>query len=164
MVLYIVRHGISVARGTNGILEEERPLTGEGMAKMNRGARGLRALDVRPDFILASPLIRARQTAEILQSVLGEGIPLETIDGLASGNLEEVYKAIQQRAKLNSIMLVGHQPSLGDIAGEIAWGPGEHSIDLKKGGVCCLQVDTLRPAPRGILLWLLTPVLLRAIK
>ena len=164
MILYIVRHGIAVAHETEGVLEEERPLTEEGMEKMNKGARGLRALEVRPDLILTSPLIRARQTAEILQRVLGEAISLESIDALASGNHEEVYQAIQHRAKLDAMMLVGHQPSLGEIAGEIAWGSGEHYVELKKGGACCLQIDSLRPSPRGTMLWLLTPAVLRAIR
>jgi phosphohistidine phosphatase len=58
-------------------------------------------------------------------------------------------------------MLVGHQPSLGEIAGEIGWGSAEHYVELKKGGACALDLEVMRPKPKGSLLWLLPPSILR---
>jgi phosphohistidine phosphatase len=163
MLAYIVRHAIAVPHGTQGVAEDERYLTEEGIDKMKKAARGLKILNIRPDLILTSPWTRARQTAEIVREVLGEGIPLENIDALAPpGNRTDVYQAIQQHKNLSSLMLVGHQPSLGEIAGEVAWGSPSHYVELKKGGACCLELADLKPIPRGTLLWLVTPAMLRS--
>jgi phosphohistidine phosphatase SixA len=60
-------------------------------------------------------------------------------------------------------MLVGHQPSLGEIAAEIAWGTPQNYIEIKKGGACALELEITRGIPRGALLWLLTPSVLSSI-
>ncbi len=57
--------------------------------------------------------------------------------------------------------VVGHQPSLGEIAGEIAWGSAQCYIEFKKGCACAIEIEDLSPLPRGTLLWLLTPSILR---
>ncbi len=164
MLLYIVRHAIAVPHGTPGCAEDDRPLTPEGIEKMQKAARGLRNLSVRPDLILTSPLPRALQTAQIMLKELEGKVPVKTLACLSpGGSREEVYREIQQRERLESLMLVGHQPSLGEIAGEIAWGSAENYIELKKGGACCLLLDKLRPTPSGTLLWLATPSMLRSI-
>lgn len=164
MRLYIVRHGIALPHGTPGVAEDDRPLTKEGIKKMQQAADGMRAIDCVPEAILTSPLPRAKQTAEILLEALGKQIPLVLTDALApTGNRQDVYREIRKRQNSQSLMLVGHQPSLGEIAGEIAWGSSEHYIELKKGGVCALEVDAATVSPRGALLWLLTPSILRAL-
>jgi phosphohistidine phosphatase len=165
MKLYIVRHAIAVPHGTPGINEDERALTGEGMSKMRQGAEGLRALGYIPDLILSSPLTRARQTAEVLLNTFGKGIRIEIAPALApSGKRQELYHDFTQYEKeLDSLMIVGHQPSLGEIAGEIAFGSPEHFIELKKGGACVIDLESVRGIPKGSLVALLTPSILRRI-
>ena len=164
MKLYIVRHAIAVPHGTPGVAEDDRTLTEEGTKKMERVAEGLRILEVLPDLILTSPLPRARQTADILHQALGEKIPLKEVPALAPlGSRSLVYKEIAANSKIENLMLVGHQPSLGEIAGEIAWGSAEHYVELKKGGACALDVDATRSTPKGTLLWLATPAMLRSL-
>ena len=164
MKLYIVRHGIALPHGSPGVAEDERPLTKEGIKKMQQAAEGLRAIDCVPEAILSSPLPRARQTAEIVLAALGKQVPLIEIDALApTGNRQDVYREIRKRQNSQSLMLVGHQPSLGEIAGEIAWGSAERYVELKKGGVCALEIDAATLSPRGTMLWLLTPSILRAL-
>jgi phosphohistidine phosphatase len=166
MRLYIVRHAIAVPHGTPGIPDDERPLTEEGIKKMRQVAAGLRSLEYIPELILSSPLPRARQTAEILLETFGQKrISLEILPALApSGSRRELYLAIASyEKKLKSLMLVGHQPSLGEIAGEIAWGSPEHSLELKKGGACAIELVHSGEPPRGSLISLLTPSILRKI-
>lgn len=69
MELYLIRHGIAAERGTYP-KDEERPLTEKGRAKTQKVAQRLYALGLRFDFILTSPLVRARQTAEILKKLV----------------------------------------------------------------------------------------------
>ena len=162
MILYIVRHASAVPHGTPGIAEDDRPLTEDGIKKMKKAAAGLQSLGVTPNVILSSLLPRVRQTAETLQAVYGQKTPLLLVQALApSGNRSEVYREIRNHGDADSLMLVGHQPSLEEIAEEIAWGSAEHYVELKKGGACALQLEEIRNIPRGTLLWLLTPSILR---
>lgn len=132
---------------------------------MREAAAGLRALDCLPEIILSSPLPRARQTAEILLETFEKGIELKLTPSLApSGSREELYREIAPyNKKLKSLMMVGHQPSLGEIAGEIAWGSPDRYIELKKGGACVIDLESVRGIPKGKLVSLLTPSILRKI-
>jgi phosphohistidine phosphatase len=145
--------------------DDSRSLTEEGIKKMRQSAAGLRRLDYIPDLILSSPLIRARQTADILLDAFGKEIELRILSALApSGTRREVYQAIAfYEKKLRSLMLVGHQPSLGEIAGEIIGGSPECFIDFKKGGVCAIDLAHGGDPPKGGMLSLLTPLILRSI-
>jgi phosphohistidine phosphatase len=165
MILYIVRHAIAVPRGTPGIKDDDRALTEEGIEKMKRAASGLHSLGYVPEIILSSPLIRARQTAEILLKAFGKEVKLETSPYLApSGSREKLYRDIAVQAKRReSLMLVGHQPSLGEIAGEIAWGSAEHYVEFKKGGACAIELESVRGIPKGRMISLLTSSILRKI-
>lgn len=165
MRLYIVRHAIAEPHGTPGIREEDRALTGEGIQKMRRAAEGLRRLDYVPDLIFSSPLIRARQTAEILLAAFGKKVRMEILPSLApSGSRRDLYEAIHARKKdLRSLMLVGHQPSLGEIAAEIMGGSSEVRIEIKKGGVCALELEPRENPPQGSLIALMVPSILRRI-
>jgi phosphohistidine phosphatase len=165
MKLYIVRHAIAVPRGTPGMQDDDRPLTEEGIQKMRQAAAGLRNLDYVPELILSSPLPRARQTAEILLEAFGKDIKMKLLTALApTAARRDLYPSIEAyEKKLKSLMLVGHQPSLGEIAGEIVWGSPEHFIELKKGGACAIELERVGDPPKGVLLSLLTPSILRRV-
>lgn len=165
MKLYIVRHAIAVPRDSSGGEDDDRALTEEGVAKMQQAAAGLRGLDYIPELILSSPLLRARQTADILLKAFGKGIELKIVPTLApSGERQELYRDIALYEKrLKSLMLVGHQPSLGEIAGDFAFGSPEHFVEIKKGGACVIELESVRGTPKGSLVALLTPSILRTI-
>jgi phosphohistidine phosphatase len=165
MRLYIVRHAIALPQDTPGVRDEDRVLTEEGAKKMRLAAAGLRSLGYIPDLLLSSPLIRAVQTAEILLQTFGAGLEMKISATLApSGNRQDLYREIARyERKLDSLMIVGHQPSLGEIAGEIAWGSAAAWVDLKKGGACAIEIESVQGVPRGNLISLLTPSILRKI-
>jgi phosphohistidine phosphatase len=164
MILYIVRHAIAVSRGTPGMADGERALTDEGVSKMRQIAAGLCRLGCVPEIILSSPLVRARQTAEILLQAFGKGIELRIFPALApEGARKELFREIGslEKKRIERLMIVGHQPSLGEIAGEIALGSSKHYIELKKGGICVIELDSVQGDPKGIMVELLTPSILR---
>ena len=162
MILYIVRHSDAVPGGTPGIEDHERPLTEKGIKKMMEVARGLRRIGAVPELVLSSPLPRARGTAEIAVAEFGVRVPLNLTDTLAPpGTRTEFYRELRQHRRLAAIMIVGHMPSLGEIAGEIAWGSSDACLEFKKGGACALEISRLEPVPTGTLLWLLPPAILR---
>jgi phosphohistidine phosphatase len=132
---------------------------------MREAAAGLRILDYVPEAVLSSPLLRARQTAELLLEIFGKGIEFKTTPSLApSGSRQDLYREIAlYDKKLKSLMLVGHQPSLGEIAGEIAWGSPDRYVEFKKGGACLIDLESVRGVPKGKLISLLTPSILRKV-
>ena len=71
--LYLLRHGIAEEQRP-GKSDADRALTPEGIQKTKQAARGMRALGIRPDQVLSSPLTRARETAEIICEELRPGL------------------------------------------------------------------------------------------
>jgi len=160
--LYIVRHGIAVPHGTPGVAEEMRPLTQEGIRKMRQAAAGYCALGVVPKVILTSPLPRALETAEILRKEFGITTKMEACEALRpEANRPALYTSLVRHSSEGAVMLVGHQPSLGEIAADIAFGDDSLALSLRKGGGCGLQVTRLLPRPEGTLEWMLTSSLAR---
>jgi phosphohistidine phosphatase len=164
MKIYLVRHAVAVDREEHALNDETRPLTAEGAEKMKKAAAGLIRIGAVADIILSSPLVRARQTADILAEALGGKVPVQIAPGLAPGGpRDQVFEEIRSRKQHGALMLVGHQPSLGELAGAIAWGSSDRYVELKKGGVCAIELETLTPQPRGELLYLLTPAIMRSL-
>jgi phosphohistidine phosphatase len=165
MELYIVRHAIAEPPGKgNGFSDEKRALTEEGRSRMREVVKGLRKLGVELDMILTSPLVRAVETAEILAGSGGiNRNEIQQTSALAPGALAEQLSAeIKSQGVAESIALVGHQPYLGIYISTIIQNvDGVLSLQLKKGGICCINVTETVPILRGDLMWLLTPRQLR---
>lgn len=161
-VLYLVRHGIAhEASATTS--DAERALTGEGKRRMKEAARALHTLEVAPALILTSPLRRARETAEILHQHGAPGAALKVFQPLDNAHsAEEIVAALPHRTP--EIMLVGHQPSMGELASYLLTGsPGLVPLPFKKGAIAAISLHTLPPRTPGTLEWFLTPRQLRAI-
>jgi phosphohistidine phosphatase len=158
--LYLVRHAIAAPRGKEWPDDAKRPLTQKGISRMRKAVDGLRALGVKIDLVLTSPLVRARQTAEILVHGLKPAPALTVIEPLAPGvTPPHLAHALEHFRKTRSIALVGHEPGLGEFA---AWLTGARTpFAFKKGSVCRIDVSALPPAPNGQLVWMATPRMLR---
>src|SRR5215470_9509279 len=118
MDLYLLRHGIAVAGDEPGIASDsERPLTPKGIKRMRKAATGIRRLGIGFDTILTSPLIRARQTAEIVAEALGLQGQLQEISGLApDSSVENLLFGLTRFQNREHLILVGHQPLLSETA------------------------------------------------
>lgn len=159
--LYLIRHGLAGESGSYPN-DDERPLTDEGQKKTRLVAKRLVALGLQFDLILSSPLVRARQTADILMDV-GLGAALEVADELASGDLEHWLTWFQawQPGKSRKLALVGHEPSLSRWAEVLAFGQPRGALQLKKAGVIGLSVPNQQaPVGRSVIFWLTPPRLL----
>lgn len=159
-ILYLVRHGIAAPRGEDWPDDTRRPLTPKGVARLGRIARGLRALDVAVDLVLTSPLVRAKQTAELLAAGLRPAPALVVTAVLAPGSSPaEVAAALAQFRQARRIALVGHEPGLGELA---AWLIGAASpLAFKKGSVCRIDAPAPPPPGSGRLVWFAPPGVLR---
>jgi len=157
MKLYLVRHAIAEDIGDH---EDDslRPLTEKGREKMRRIALALEELGVQPDLIVSSPYVRASQTAVILAKELKYKEELLYSDFLVPmGEPNDMIGEINEKFSVDELMLVGHEPNLSSLASVLLAGSPDLSINLKKGGVCCLSVDDLHYDRKATLEWLVTP-------
>jgi phosphohistidine phosphatase len=158
MDLYILRHGIAADHGDPGYPNDNlRPLTPEGRKKLRLIAKSFRAMGLTFDLVLASPLVRARQTAEIVIHELEIDNLLKFSDHLSPGG--DPRKVVEEVAKSDksSVLLVGHEPYLSGLISVLLSGRNDLPINLKKGGFCHLSIERLRYGACGTLNSLLTP-------
>jgi phosphohistidine phosphatase len=158
--LYLVRHAIAAERGDDWPHDSKRPLTERGMARFKECVAGLGALDVAIDEIFTSPLIRAKQTAELLAAGVSGKPPVKILDALAPDHTAAVVMAqLAKQAKRRRIALVGHEPDLGELAAHLLG--AQRAVPFKKGGICRIDVETLTSRRAGSLIWFATPKMLR---
>ena len=160
MELYLIRHGIAQDKQAN-ISDEERELTKEGRQKTEKIAQRLINLDLQFDLIITSPLVRARQTAEILVAT-GLSSQLEESTHLAPGgnfaNWLEQWLEPQNYPQNSQIALVGHEPNLSSWAEILLCGEVKSSLVLKKAGMIGIKLpETNSPVGRSQMFWLTPP-------
>jgi phosphohistidine phosphatase len=157
MKVYFLRHGIAFDRDEWKGSDFDRPLTDEGRERMEREAKTIARLNVELDVIITSPLLRARKTAEIVADRLHMNEQLVQDERLGPDLDSDTLRAIlRERAMADAVMLVGHDPSMTELVGELSGGA---AVDLKKGGLACIDLADAS-CQRGQLLWLLPPKLL----
>ena len=161
--IYLIRHGLAEERGDSWPDDAKRPLTDEGMSRMRKSVRGLSRLGVTLDVVLTSPLVRARQTAEIVAAGVSPRPSLISAESLApDGSFAAVVADLEKHVRKGRIALVGHEPGIGELAARLIG--SRHAIEFKKGAVCRIDLATIPPSGPGDLRWLLTPKIMRAIK
>ena len=161
--LYLIRHGVAEERGDAWPDDAKRPLTEDGMSRMRKAARGLSRLGVVFDIVLTSPLVRARQTAEIVAGGLAPRPSLVNIDALApDSGYAALITELEKHARKPRIALVGHEPGIGELAARLIG--SRHSIEFKKGAICRIDVEDVPPSGPGDLRWFLPPKILGALK
>jgi phosphohistidine phosphatase len=139
--------------------DSERPLTPEGRAEMQNIAKSLKTIGLQINRIYTSPLRRARETAEIAAEILK--IPtLEEWDELKpDGSKAALYRKLARLEQNSRLILVGHEPYLTSMIGEII-GSTSAKIVLKKGGIGKVRITSFTPRISGELRWLLAPKIL----
>lgn len=160
--LYLVRHGIAgPPEGDGG--DAERELTAVGERRMRRIARALECLGVEVDTLFSSPLRRAEQTARVLAPAVLRAGEVEISAALAPGiAAAATVEALRRLRSGRRVMLVGHQPGLGELASYLLSGSVDSlSLPFRKGAVAAIEVGSLTHPSSAELLWFLTPKQLR---
>ena len=164
MQIYLVRHGIAVDIGTHDVTrDQDRMLSDEGLRRTRWAALGIKELCGRVPRVISSPLIRAKETAEIMAEVLGSAQTVEVCLELApAGDLTRLIGQLEFMGP-DSVMLVGHMPDLGKLASMLLSGTHHLNIEFKKGACCFISFPgAVRPG-QGRLEWLMQPKALRSI-
>src|SRR6516225_3386566 len=129
--LYLIRHGTAEERGDAWPDDTKRPLTAQGMARLRKSARGLVRIGADFDVVMTSPLVRARQTAEIVAAAFDPRPPIVTADALSpGGSYELVLSELEKQARRTRIALVGHEPGIGQLAARLSG--SRRAIEFKK--------------------------------
>jgi phosphohistidine phosphatase len=152
----IVRHGEAEPK-TSGKPDEERELTDRGTAMLKHNLVLAKEIaDQNPDVILSSPILRARQSAEIAKEVFDQ-TEISIDDSLVSYSTPyEVYSNLSKRRGLKSVMLVSHQPLVSQLlAGLLNW--NDRYFAFKPATIAIVEVREIRENPEGVLLALLPP-------
>ena len=160
MKLFLLRHGLAVERGTRGFEDDAaRPLTPKGRRQTRKTVAAMKKLERDFDLVLSSPLLRAKQTAEIVAGGLKLKKQFKFSNALAPGG--EPKNLLRQLGRLKpppeKLLLVGHEPDLSRLVSLLVTGGKQLQLDFKKGGLCQLDVEKLRAGKCATLAWLLTP-------
>jgi phosphohistidine phosphatase len=165
MELLIVRHAIAFERDRQRWRDDgARPLSPAGIKQSRRAAAGLKEFSEAPDRFLTSPLVRARQTAQILTEVARWPQAEETPELSPGGAALAVLTLLgQERSKV--VAVVGHEPGLGALLTACLLGEdGALAIDMKKNAVACVSFEGSPRAGGAVLKWLATPRMLRGLR
>lgn len=160
MEIYLIRHGIAADKADYD-LDQDRPLTEEGRKKTRKVAQSLHERGLHFEIILTSPLLRAKETATILQDI-GLSSQVEEFPYLApDGDIQawvNWLKEQKQTKNHKSLALVGHQPDLGNWAEILIWGKAQEKLVLKKAGIIGLNLpETETPINQSELFLLTSP-------
>lgn len=154
MHLYLMQHGKSLSKE----LDPAEPLSPVGRDVVENSVGALARLGVRLDAILVSPKKRSRQTAEIVAS--GLGVPAaaiqETEHVKAMASVESTMLFLKS-VGAEALLIAGHMPHLGLLAGHIITGGGKAALKVDNAGVLCLDIRDFSPA-YGTLLWSAPPL------
>jgi phosphohistidine phosphatase len=162
MRLILFRHGhADEADPARWPDDRERPLSARGAERTADAARGLATLEERITRVITSPLRRARETAGILAGELAIDAPFETHDALApGGSVRQLLETLPADHVDDTLVLVGHEPDLGKLAGTLLFGAPK-AIPLKKAGACAIAFEGPAAPGAGRLAWFLPPKALR---
>ena len=158
MNLYLIRHADAGDPHAWKGDDDDRPLTDRGRRQSRELAAALQRLGHPVRFVVSSPLVRARQTAE---EMLGVWTPatrdaalceLLSPGRLRKRKLSQYIDALEAPA----LAVVGHTPEISDYLGWLLGTDGE-SVPLKKGGAACVELPVGPAKGRGELLWVVTP-------
>lgn len=160
--IVLVRHAIAYERDARRWPDDSRrPLTPEGRRRFRRAARGLAKWIPKVDRVFTSPLVRARQTAELLSDCARWPEATVMPELAPPGNPSRLIAGVRD-AKSSRVALIGHEPALSTLLSAcIAGSVSDLRVVLKKGGIVLIEFPDEVRAGSGVLLALLPPRALR---
>lgn len=164
MELFILRHAKAEERSEQFADDSKRPLTKEGIKTQRCVNKGMAALKLKFDFVLSSPYLRAKDTAQLVAKDLDTKLPRYSKHLAPDGELRALIEELtEHHSSAKSILLVGHEPNLSQLVSQLVCGNDKLGLGLKKSGLCKLTVGELRYGKCAKLEWVLTPKQLQLI-
>lgn len=157
-LLYLLRHATAQDKALP-IADAERTLVPKGRRQVRQVAAFCRRQHLNPRWIVSSPIVRARQTAEALVHQLPGSGPVQFAEWLRNDTPTDTARAGLQAllaAAPGDPWLVGHEPDLSALLAALIGAPAD-AVLLKKASLSCLQ---LRDGAAAQLLWSLPTALM----
>jgi phosphohistidine phosphatase len=116
--LFLLRHAKS-SRDDEGLADRDRPLARRGRRAAEAMAKYLREEKISPELVLCSPARRTRETLEMVAASGEVRMEEELYRASANGLLSRLQEVPDDVA---SVMLIGHNPAIEDLALALAAG------------------------------------------
>ena len=141
MLLYFLRHA-------DAIYEGERPLSAKGRKQMQQVSAFVKRTKIEVKGLLTSPLLRAKETAELVAPALGVTPCVSKL--LDSGaSLADLQELVKQCPADCGVMLVGHEPDFSEIIEALTGG----QVEMKKAALALVECEEVAEGA-GVLRWL----------
>jgi phosphohistidine phosphatase len=130
----LLRHGKS-SWSDSTLADIDRPLAPRGERAARKLAKYIRRRRIRPALVLCSPALRTRKTLEAVEASLGKRCVVEVVPELYAASEQELLERLQALSEsVSSVMLIGHNPGLQDLA-----------LLLASRGACLPQLEEKFP-------------------
>jgi phosphohistidine phosphatase len=167
MYLLFIRHAIAAQLGgqvtrneaRDEARDENRPLTTQGERRFRLVARALVRLLPRPKAILTSPLLRARQTAELAAEAWGNPTPV-VVPALLDGDWPGIRRTLADYGDQDAVALIGHEDWMSALTARLLGSKSRKAFGYRKGGVALIELDNPETC-RGTLHWFIPPRVFR---
>jgi len=153
MDVYIVRH----ARADFGSKSEDPPVSERGKKELTRVLDLVRTeFGFKPTLIASSPILRAKNTADIIKKATG-GTVRAVVDRCLMPDTEpkEVVAFLDTLKKEERVVLISHMPLVFELLYDLIGGRGE--VELLNGSIAAIQFKGRAASGKGKLLWLVQP-------
>lgn len=151
MLLYLLRHAEAEPHCAD---DSSRRLTEKGYKQARRVGCFMKEQFIRPDLILTSPVVRSRETAEVVAKVLGK-VELVEVPWAACGmDPERALGELGTFSRFKSILLVGHEPDFSALVAMMLDLGKSTSVTIAKASLTAIQASHLVPGS-GVLQFLL---------
>jgi phosphohistidine phosphatase len=165
MDVILFRHGIAVEREDWHGKDADRPLTDKERKRTKQSEQGLTVVGLSVTHLLTSPLVRARESAEIIAACLRPRATARVCDELLPEAPPEKTMSLLSGFPARSVVLcVGHEPHLSRLAGYLLSGKDMEGLSFKKAGACLIRLEEGVAGGRGCLDWWMPPAVLRALR
>jgi phosphohistidine phosphatase len=160
MILYIVRHAWAVERDEwKGPDDEPRPLTAEGRKRFAKVVKRLAGRDFAPDVVATSPLVRTRETADIIAQRLDKTPEIVELPALAPNSDLDALLAWTAEQAADEIAWVGHAPDV-ELLFSALISDGSTAVRFPKGAVAAIRFTEKPARQQGRLQWFVTAKIL----
>jgi phosphohistidine phosphatase len=141
MNLYIARHAWAGEYGDPRWPDDSlRPLTPEGFERYTRVIQALAERGFEPELIATSPLVRCRQTSDIISAHTPRSPEIIELDELAPGAQLLPLLEFTQDQGVESICWCGHAPDVSELVA-LLLGMSAGAVRFPKGAITALRFD-----------------------
>jgi len=141
MLLYLLRHAEAEPYQANDFT---RHLTEKGKAQAGEVAEFLASRGIRPDLILTSPVLRAKETASIVSQKLTADF--SEVPWLVCGmHPETALEELASYHRLDSVMIVGHEPDFSLLIALLLGLESSLSLNVSKASLAAIDLPGILP-------------------